>query len=198
MATLDSLKRTLRQKVTATASSLKQPLPDTQYSAGFDILVRDSGWMTYQDFIIPQLSKLLAPLFNSRIHISILDIGPGPRILLGCLPDRLRRKVKRYTAFEPKRLVCYKVGRMALFYLRDRRPAALFRTSAQHPPNFHSFWRAGMGSVTSTCVIEDNEKYDIDLFCHSMYGMKPKDMFIERALEMLVEQPQGGMVVVIL
>jgi len=29
-----------------------------------------------------------------------------------------------------------------------------------------------------------------------MYGMKPKARLIERALEMLVEQPKGGMVVV--
>jgi len=37
---------------------------------------------------------------------------------------------------------------------------------------------------------------DIVLFCHSMYGMKPKHRFIERALEMLVERPQGGIVAV--
>jgi len=37
MATLDSLKRALRQKAKATASSPKQSLSDTQYSAGFDI-----------------------------------------------------------------------------------------------------------------------------------------------------------------
>src|SRR5437016_11315214 len=96
MATLNSLKWALRQKATATASSLKQPLTDTQYSAGFDILVRGSGWMTYENFIIP--------LFNSRIHISALEIGPGPKSLLGYLPGRLRRKVRRYTAFEPNGL----------------------------------------------------------------------------------------------
>lgn len=104
MATLDSLKRALWQKVKATASSPKQPLSDTQYSAGFDILVRSSGWMTYHEFIIPQLSQLLAPLFNSRIHILALEIGPGPKSILGYLPGRLRRKVRRYTAFEPNGL----------------------------------------------------------------------------------------------
>jgi adenine phosphoribosyltransferase/phosphomevalonate kinase len=40
------------------------------------------------------------------------------------------------------------------------------------------------------------DKYDIVLFCHSLYGMKHKHNVIKRALEMLVEQPQGGMVVV--
>jgi len=107
MATLDSLKLALRQKATttATASSPKQPLSDPQYSAGFDILVRGPGWMTYQDFIITQLSQLLAPLFN----ISILEIGPGPNSLLGYLPGHLRQKIKRYTAFEPNGLFATKL-----------------------------------------------------------------------------------------
>ena len=104
MATLDSLKWALRQKATATASSPKQPLSDTQYSAGFGILVQGSGWITYQDFIIPQLSQLLAPLFNSRIQISVLEIGPGPKSVFGYLPGRLRQKVRRYAAFEPNGL----------------------------------------------------------------------------------------------
>src|SRR5271154_4646284 len=110
MATLDSLKRALRQKAKATAPSPKQPLSDAQYSAAFDILVRGSGWMTYKDFITPQLSQLLAPLCNSRIHISALEIGPGPKSLLGYLPGRLRRKVRRYTAFEPNGFFFTKVG----------------------------------------------------------------------------------------
>lgn len=42
----------------------------------------------------------------------------------------------------------------------------------------------------------DNEKFDIILFCHSMYGMKPKAKFIEQTMEMLAEQLEGGMVVV--
>ena len=104
MATLDSLKQALRQKVTTTTSSQKQPLSDTQYNAGFDILVRGSGWMTYQDFIIPQLSQLVAPLFNSRTHISALEIGPGPKSVLGYLPGHLKHKVRKYTAFEPNDL----------------------------------------------------------------------------------------------
>lgn len=79
MATLDSLKRALREKVPSTGPSSKLPLSDLQYSAGFDILMQGPGRLTYQDFIIPQLFKLLAPLFNSRIAISVLEIGPGPK-----------------------------------------------------------------------------------------------------------------------
>lgn len=49
---------------------------------------------------------------------------------------------------------------------------------------------------TGTGTRENDEKFYVILFCHSMYGMKPKARFIERALEVLVERPKGGMVVV--
>ena len=195
MATLDSLKQALRQKAKATASSPKQPLSDTQYSAGFDILVRGSGWMTYQDFIIPQLSQLLAPLFNSRIHISALEIGPGPKSLLGYLPGRLRRKVRKYTAFEPNGLFATRLEEWLCSTSETESPLLCL----ENPPDIHRIpfvLQDNIGSGTSTGTSDDDEKYDIILFCHSMYGMKPKHRFIERALEMLVERPQGGMVAV--
>jgi hypothetical protein len=69
----------------------------------------------------------------------------------------------------------------------------------ESPPDIHripfvldSNTRSGTGTGTS----DGDEKFDVILFCHSMYGMKPKHRFIERALEMLVERPEGGMVVV--
>lgn len=195
MATLDSLKRALRQKVRATASSPKQPLSDTQYSAGFDILVRGSGWMTYQDFIIPQLSQLLAPLFSSRIHISALEIGPGPKSILGYLPGRLRGKVRRYTAFEPNGLFATRLEEWLCSTSKTESPLPCLES----PPDIHRIpfvLKDNIGSGTDTGTSDDDEKYDIILFCHSMYGMKPKHRFIERALEMLVERPQGGMVAV--
>ena len=195
MATLDSLKQTLRQ-AKATASSPEQPLSDTQYSAGFDILVRGSGWMTYQDFIIPQLSQLLAPLFKSRVHISALEIGPGPKTLLGYLPRGLRRKVKKYTAFEPNGLFATRLEEWLGSTSETESPLLCLET----PPDIRRIpfvLPDNGGSVTSTGTSDDDGKYDIVLFCHSMYGMKPKHKFIEWALEMLVERPQGGMVVVI-
>ena len=195
MATLDSLKRALRQKAVATVSSSKQPLSDKQYSAGFDTLVQGSGWMNYQDFIIPQLSQLLAPLFNSRIHISALEIGPGPKSVLGYLPDRLRGKIRRYTAFEPNGLFATKLEEWICSSSKTESPLPYLESPpdirrAPFPP------KDNMGSGTSTDTSDDDEKYDIILFCHSMYGMKPKSKFIEQALEMLVAQPQGGMVAV--
>lgn len=193
MATLDSLKRALRQKAMATASSPRQPLSDTQYSAGFNILVQSSGWMTYRDFIIPQLSQLLAPLFNSRIDISALEIGPGPKSPIGYLPGHLRRKVKRYTAFEPNGLFATRLEEWLCSTFETESPLPCLES----PPDIHRIpfvLEDNIGSGTGTNG--DDGKYDIILFCHSMYGMKPKRRFIERALEMLVEQPQGGMVAV--
>lgn len=197
MATLDSLKQTLRQNAKATAaSSPKRPLSDTQYSAGFDVLVRGSGWMTYQDFIIPQLSQLLAPLFESRVQISALEIGPGPKTLIGYLPRSLRRKVKKYTAFEPNGLFATRLGEWLGSTSETESPLPCLET----PPDIRRFpfvLPDNIGSGTSTGTSDGDGKYDIILFCHSMYGMKPKHKFIERALEMLVDRPQGGMVAVV-
>jgi hypothetical protein len=53
------LKRTLRKKVAETVPSppsSTQKLSDSQYKAGFYILMQDYGRTTYQDFVVPQLS----------------------------------------------------------------------------------------------------------------------------------------------
>ncbi|KAF2703980.1 hypothetical protein K504DRAFT_442823 [Pleomassaria siparia CBS 279.74] len=197
MATLDSLKRALGQKARATtASSLRQPLSDTQYSAGFDILVRGPGWTTYQDFIIPQLSRLLAPLFQSHINISVLEIGPGPKSVLGYLPDHLRQKVRKYTAFECNDLFATRLEQWLSCasetespFPRLEKPPDIHRTPFVLKDNIESGTSASIGTTY------DDQKYDIILFCHSLYGMKPKHKFIERALEMLVERPEGIVVV---
>jgi adenine phosphoribosyltransferase len=208
MATLDALKQALRQKATsATASSppLQQPLSDAQYSAGFDILAGGdpySGeWTTYQEFIIPQLSQLLTPLFDSRIHVSVLEIGPGPKTVLGYLPDRLRRKIGKYTALEPNGLFA---GRLEEWLGSSTSETSAPMPCLKSPPVIHrtpfvaedvTGSGAGPGAGTGGGG-GDKEKFDVILFCHSMYGMKPKHRFIRRALEMLVEGPADGLVVV--
>jgi adenine phosphoribosyltransferase len=194
MATLDSLKQALREKAESTASSTKRPLSDTQYSTGFDILVRGSGWTSYQDFIIPQLSQLLIPLFNSRISISILEIGPGPKSVLGYLPELLRRKVVKYTAYEPNGLFA---SRLESWLCPTTKTENLLPCLDERPiiNQVPFVLQDSIENGTSTTTRSNGEKYDIILFCHSMYGMKPKRRYIERALEMLVERPQGGMVV---
>ena len=182
MATLDSLKEALRQKATAMESSSK-PLSDTQYSAGFDLLVRGSGRMAYQDFIIPQLSEHLET-FSSHTSISVLEIGPGPKSVLGFLPVHLRRKIGTYTAFEPNHLFADNLSKY-LWPLSEEPPLACLRA----PPSIR---RMPFALDTETA----SQKYDVILFCHSMYGMNPKRKFIEKALEMLPEWSNGETVVV--
>ncbi|KAL8331578.1 hypothetical protein RB593_002146 [Gaeumannomyces tritici] len=195
MTTLDSLKRALGQKAAATVASPKQSLSDSKYSAGFDILTRGSGWMTYRDFIIPQLSQLLEPLFNSRAHVSALEIGPGPKSIFGYLPGHLRRKFGRYAAFEPNGLFATRLEE----WLRSTSGTESPLPCLERPPDIHRspfVLDSNTGSGTGTGASDEDEKFDIILFCHSMYGMKPKRKVIERALDMLIERPEGGMVVV--
>ncbi|QYS93725.1 Adenine phosphoribosyl transferase [Trichoderma simmonsii] len=182
MATLDALKRALRQK----ATSPTQPLSDEQYSAGFDILLQGPGWKTYQDFIFPQLSQVLTPLFNSRIRISVLEIGPGPKSVLGYLPDDQRRKINKYAAFEPNGSYATELQE----WLETKSPLPCLESL----PDIHRVPFTLDSTVTD--ANDGQEKFDVVLFCHSMYGMIPKRNFIERALEMLAVQPEGGVVVV--
>ena len=151
--------------------------------------------MTYQDFIIPQLSQLLAPLFNSRIHISMLEIGPGPRSVFGYLPRHLRQKVRSYAAFEPNSLFAARLEEWLCSTSEKESPLPCLES----PPNIHRipFVRdSNTRASSSTGTSDGDEKFDVILFCHSMYGMKPKHKLIERALEMLAKRPEGGMVVV--
>lgn len=99
--TLDELKQTLQLEASATKSSSRQPLSDTQYSSGFDVLARGSGRVIYGDFIVPQLSQVLSTLLESRTHVSVLEIGPGSRSVLDFLPALLRWKIRKYTALKP-------------------------------------------------------------------------------------------------
>ena len=149
----------------------------------------------YQDFIISQLFQLLAPLFNSRTHISALEIGPGPKSILGYLPGHLRGKVRKYTAFEPNCLFATRLEEC----LCSTSETESSLPCLENPPDIRRMpfvLQDNIGNGTGIGTRNNDEKYDIILFCHSMYGMKPKHRFIERALEMLVERPQGGMVVV--
>ncbi|KAJ6178107.1 hypothetical protein N7519_008568 [Penicillium mononematosum] len=195
MATLGSLKWALRQKATEKGSCSKQPLSDLQYSAGFDTLVRDSEWMTYQDFIIPQICQLLTQLFSSRTRISVLEIGPGPKSVLGHLPSHLRQKVKRYSAFEPNSIFATKVQKWLCPQSDMESPLPCLESAPdiyRMPFILNSPKDGGTGGATCG----SDEKFDFVIFCHSMYGLNPKAKFIEQALGMLVEQPEGGMVVV--
>lgn len=192
MATLQSLELALRQAATA-PSSKKQPLSDAQYSAGLSFFTTGSGWAAYQNFIIPQLSRLLAPLFKSRSRVSVLEIGPGPKSVLAYLPRHLRQKIKRYVAYEPNRLFATNLQEWLSFSAEGGPPLPRLESPSDiRREPFVLGSDANMNATTN----DDDEKFDVILFCHSMYDMKPERKFMERALRMLVEQPGDGMVVV--
>jgi adenine phosphoribosyltransferase len=192
MATLNDLKFALRQAAKATPH---QPLSDTQYSAGFQTFVQDSGWIVYRDFIIPQLLQLLNTRFKSCTDISVLEIGPGPQSLLAHLPSGLRRKFKTYTALEPNGLFAAKLEEQLQSTTQTESPLPCLA----HPAKILQYpfvLQDNAESCTNSHGINQRHKYDLILFCHSMYGMKPKHKFIEQAVGMLLEEPQGGIVVV--
>lgn len=193
MITLASLKRALRQKAAETVSSPTQPLSDTQYRAGFDILVRSSGWAIYEDFVIPQLVQLLTPLFNSRIRISVLEIGPGPQSILKYLPVHLKRKVSEYTAYEPNASFAASLYK----WISSTSDTGSRLPCLDSQPKIHQVpFRpdSHTRSNTSTSTSDRDEKFDVIIFSRGMDYMDPKHKFVERALEMLVSE--GGMVVV--
>ncbi|KYG13746.1 hypothetical protein FVEG_13991 [Fusarium verticillioides 7600] len=197
MATLDTLKQSLRQAASATASHATQPLSHVQYSAGFDVFMQGAESMTYHNFIVPQLSSLLDRLLKSRGHISVLEIGPGPKSVFGYLPYYTRRKVRRYVAFEPNDLFAIRLDEWLHPTSGTKPPLpCLERGPDIHqmpfaPDNDNKNTRGGTSFGTT-----DGGKFDIVMFCHSMYGMKPKRRFIEQALKSLDEHPEPGLVVV--
>lgn len=188
MASLDHLKRVLRQKSADASSPPSQQLSASQYLAGFDIV--SHGETAYEDFIIPQLSQLLTPLFKSRANVSVLEIGPGPESVLVRLPSCLKRKITRYAAFEPNELFATTI--QDSFQSVARLPC--LETS---PEISRTAFSLDSDSTAGTNASSGLEKFDLILFCHSLYGIGPKRSFIERALQMLAVRPEHGLVIVV-
>ena len=119
--------------------------------------------------------------------------------MLGYLPSHQRRKITRYTAFEPNGLFDSTLQGWL-------RPAADDAESPlpclERPLDIHRRPFAPDSSLnpngTDNNSLDDagEQQFDLILFCHSMYGMKPKHEFIHRALELLVERSRDGLVVV--
>lgn len=122
----------------------------------------------------------------------MLEIGPGPKSVLGYLPGHLRKKVRRYTAFEPNYLFATRVEKRLCAKSEPESPLPYL----ERPPEIHRIPFDLNGNAKSgTGARDSEEKFDVIIFCHSMYGMRPKARFIERALGMLVERPEGIVVV---
>lgn len=151
------------------------------------MLMQGPGWATYQDFVIPQLSQLLASLLTSRSSVSVLEIGPGSQSVLGHLPISLRRKIRKYSAYEPNVVSATRLEEW-MFHKTPRPLPCLESSTDIHRIVFNLDSNTGRGT--------GDEKFDIILFCHSMYGMVHKRLIIERALEITAELPASGMVVI--
>lgn len=115
----------------------------------------------------------------------MLEIGPGPKSILGHLPGHQRQKNRRYAAFEPNGLFVTQLEEWLSSVDKAESPLPGLDSPADiRPVPF---------ALDTSC---GDEKFDVILFCHSMYGMDPKRRFIERALDMLVDWPLGSKVVV--
>ncbi|KAF4120607.1 FAD/FMN-containing dehydrogenase [Geosmithia morbida] len=191
MASLDSLKSVLKQH----ADGLTQrQLSERQYSAGFEIFWQAAGWKTYENFIIPGLNRLLEPLISLRSSVSILEIGPGPKSLVGYLQTNVRERIREYTAYESDSLSAVKLQK----WISQPAEGGYLLPNLERPPVIH---QAPFGhgndrydtNFTSEGLVRN---YDVILFCHSMYGMKPGSKFIERALQMLTGPSNNSVVVV--
>lgn len=170
MATIDALKKALRRKATVHQVQ-QQPLSEAQYKAGFETLAR--GATAYPDFIVPQLTHLLVSLTNAHGRsFSVLEIGPGPQTVLATLPSHLRDRVDYFAAFEPNALFAANL---------EASLQESFPNLTSSPIIYHGPFTLDSGSVIS----HPDRKFDVVLFCHSMYGMTPKGDFIRRALNML-------------
>jgi hypothetical protein len=186
MATLDELKQALQSKATSTSTSSTQPLSETQYSAGFQVFQQAAAWGNYRDFIIPQLSQRLTKHFTPNRELSILEVGPGSRSVLGHLPLSLRQNIKRYTAYEPNNLFTTELTEW-LATPTNRNPDGPFPL-LKEPADIK---RLKYGLVVGS---KNNQEWqNVVLFCHGMYGMTSKRRTIKFALEKLAP---GGLIIV--
>lgn len=174
MGDIQTLKHALRAAAKDTILSSDSKLSDTDYVNGFELFTSPPNNKVYEEFIVPTLRETLIPLFDSRNAVSVLEIGPGPRTVLASLPEAMRHKINRYTAFEPNVIFATNLEnclesddnkKILLPCLRD--PAQVLYTA----------YELSEGQPSS--------KYDVVLLCHSMYGLKPKREFIEQAVRSL-------------
>ena len=194
MATLNSLKVALRQSDNQMTPALGSPLSEEQYRDGFSILAKGSHLTVYKDFIVPQLCHLLVPLLHLRARFSILEIGPGPESVLTHLPEYLRARITKYTAYEPNKIFASSLETHLGSSVGTKPPfPSLDGPAILHQAPFDPYYENGSDLSASG---HESEKFDLVLFCHSMYGMKEQNKCINKALGMLAGMPAIGMVVV--
>lgn len=110
--------------------------------------------------------------------------------VLRLLPSGSRRIIKKYTAFEPNSLFAARLED----WLCDTSGGDLPLPCLE---GGHIVYRTRFpNSNLEASIGDDVEKFDVILFCHSLYDISPKRACIERSFEMLVERPRAGIVVI--
>ncbi|PVH93019.1 hypothetical protein DM02DRAFT_697746 [Periconia macrospinosa] len=183
MSSLYGLKESLRKEANILPASVKRLFTQKEYCTVSKHLLENQVSAIRREFIVPQLSQVLSQLLQSRRFLSVLEIGPGPNTVLGLLPEHLRRGIGKYITFEP-----------------IEECADQLEKHLQHPSESQDLFSC----LRSPPVINRTrflpgenclEKFDLILFCHSMYDLGPEDQAIERTLENLVPRPADSMVV---
>jgi hypothetical protein len=128
-------------------------------------------------------------------YILVLEIGPSLKSVLRYLPSCLRQKVRRYAAFKLNSLFATRLEEWLCSTL-ETESLLPYLESLLNIYQIPFVLDSNTGSGTSTSTSDSNEKFNVILFCYSMYSIKPKHRFIEQALEMLVKQLEGRIVVV--
>lgn len=109
---------------------------------------------TYHQFIVPQLTQLLLAFTKAHSAFSVLEVEPGPKSILSQLPLQLRRAISTYDGFEPNTLFAQSCTD---WLLTDSAPLPLLVT----PPQVQNI----------ASRLRKDRKYELVLFCHSLYGM---------------------------
>lgn len=190
MATLSELKRALRE-----ASTPRPSLSKGQYNAALEQSMQVARW-TPDESLILQLSRLLAPLLNSRTSISVLDLWPGPKSILAELPDHLRRKISFYTAVELNDTYFEQLSDWLARPETTECPLPRLK-----PGNLVQQTTPATGNMLECREFlptnEFDKVFDVVLFSDSTHGMGPRQAFARMALNMLPIKPASGLVVVI-
>ena len=117
----------------------------------------------------------------------MLEIELGSKSLLGHLLGGLRRKIRRYTIYEPNILFTIRLEEW-LYFVSETEFPLLYLEKASDIYRIPFILGNNIRKGINIGISDDDKKYDIILFYYSIYGIKPKYRFIERALEMLIER----------
>lgn len=102
--------------------------------------------------------------------------------------------VGAYAAFEPNGLLATELEKWASVESIKKTPLPNLKQgpSIQRKP----FVLGHSGRDRSDILSEGSQRFNVSILCHSMYGVKPKHQFLRKMLDMLVELPESGMIVI--